>query len=358
VPYLSGSDEHKSKPTQHSVKELQSSGITPNVIVMRVDQPVDESIKRKIALFCNVKQDCVVENLTVETLYEAPIMLERNNFSEVVCRELQLDLPAPNLTEWNEMLQRVKSSTHHVKIGLVGKYVKLHDAYLSVAEALRHAGYENSAIVEIDWIDSEQIDAKNVESKLAGLDGIVLPGGFGVRGVEGMIQTAKYAREHNIPYLGLCLGMQIAVIEYARNIAGLFGANSGEFDENSPHKVIDFMPDQYASIQKGGTMRLGSYPCKVMAGTLLEKCYAQPLIHERHRHRYEFNNDYREKLSDCGMVLSGTSPDGRIIETIELKDHPFYIGVQFHPEFKSRPNRAHPLFKGFIAASLKTRSAE
>ena len=264
VPYLSGSDEHKSKPTQHSVKELQSSGITPNVIVMRVDQPVDESIKRKIALFCNVKQDCVVENLTVETLYEAPIMLERSNFSEVVCRELQLDLPAPNLTEWNEMLQRVKNSTHHVKIGLVGKYVKLHDAYLSVAEALRHAGYENSAIVEIEWIDSELIDAKNVESKLAGLDGIVLPGGFGVRGVEGMIQTAKYAREHNIPYLGLCLGMQIAVIEYARNIAGLFGANSGEFDENSPHKVIDFMPDQYASIQKGGTMRLGSYPCKVL----------------------------------------------------------------------------------------------
>ncbi|MEN6340004.1 MAG: CTP synthase [Clostridiaceae bacterium] len=358
VPYLSGSDEHKSKPTQHSVKELQSSGITPNVIVMRVDQPVDDSIKRKIALFCNVKQDCVIENLTVETLYEAPIMLERNNFSEVVCRELQLDLPTPNLTEWNEMLQRVKNSKHHVKIGLVGKYVKLHDAYLSVAEALRHAGYENSAIVEIDWIDSEQIDAKNVESKLAGLDGIVLPGGFGVRGVEGMIQTAKYAREHNIPYLGLCLGMQIAVIEYARNVAGLFGANSGEFDENSPHKVIDFMPDQFAGIQKGGTMRLGSYPCKVLEGTLLEKCYQQPLIHERHRHRYEFNNDYREKLTSCGMVLSGTSPDGRIIETIELKDHPFFIGVQFHPEFKSRPNRAHPLFKGFIAASLQTKPAE
>ncbi|MEN6594662.1 MAG: CTP synthase [Clostridiaceae bacterium] len=358
VPYLSGSDEHKSKPTQHSVKELQSSGITPNVIVMRVDQPVDDSIKRKIALFCNVKQDCVIENLTVETLYEAPIMLERNNFSEVVCRELQLDLPTPNLTEWNEMLQRVKNSKHHVKIGLVGKYVKLHDAYLSVAEALRHAGYENSAIVEIDWIDSEQIDAKNVESKLAGLDGIVLPGGFGVRGVEGMIQTAKYAREHNIPYLGLCLGMQIAVIEYARNVAGLFGANSGEFDENSPHKVIDFMPDQFAGIQKGGTMRLGSYPCKVLEGTLLEKCYQQPLIHERHRHRYEFNNDYREKLTSCGMVLSGTSPDGRIIETIELKDHPFFIGVQFHPEFKSRPNRAHPLFKGFIAASLKTKPIE
>ena len=353
VPYLSGSDEHKSKPTQHSVKELQSSGITPDVIVIRVDRPVDESFKRKIGLFCNVKPDCVIENLTVETLYEAPVMLERSNFSEVVCRELQLDLPQPNLIEWNEMLERVKNSTHHVKVGLVGKYVKLHDAYLSVAEAMRHAGYENSAVVEIEWIDSETIDAKNVSEKLAGLDGIVLPGGFGVRGVEGMIQTAKFAREKKIPYLGLCLGMQIAVIEYARNVAGLFGANSGEFDENSPHKVIDFMPDQYAGIQMGGTMRLGSYPCKVKEGTLLHRCYQQLLIHERHRHRYEFNNDYRDRLTSVGMALSGTSPDDRIIETIELPDHPFYIGVQFHPEFKSRPNRAHPLFKGFVAAALK-----
>jgi CTP synthase len=353
VPYLSGSDEHKSKPTQHSVKELQSSGITPNVIVMRVDRPVDESIKRKIALFCNVKPDCVIENLTVETLYEAPIMLERNNFSEVVCRELQLDLPQPNMKEWNEMLERAKSCRHHVKIGLVGKYVKLHDAYLSVAEAMRHAGYENSAVVEIEWIDSEAIDQKNVAEKLGGLDGIVLPGGFGVRGVEGMIQTAKYARENGIPYLGLCLGMQIAVIEFARNVAGLFGANSGEFDENSPHKVIDFMPDQYAGIQMGGTMRLGSYPCKVHEDTLLYQCYRQPLIHERHRHRYEFNNDYRDRLTSVGLVLSGTSPDDRIVETVELSDHPFFIGVQFHPEFKSRPNRAHPLFREFIAASLK-----
>ncbi|MEA5048277.1 MAG: CTP synthase [Eubacteriales bacterium] len=353
VPYLSGSDEHKSKPTQHSVKELQSSGITPNVIVMRVDRPVDESIKRKIALFCNVKPDCVIENLTVETLYEAPIMLERNHFSEVVCRELQLDLPQPNMKEWNEMLERAKNCKHHVKIGLVGKYVKLHDAYLSVAEAMRHAGYENSAVVEIEWIDSEAIDQKNVAEKLNGLDGIVLPGGFGVRGVEGMIQTAKYARENKIPYLGLCLGMQIAVIEFARNVAGLFGANSGEFDENSPHKVIDFMPDQYAGIQMGGTMRLGSYPCKVHENTLLYRCYRQPLIHERHRHRYEFSNDYRDRLTSVGLVLSGTSPDDRIVETVELSDHPFFIGVQFHPEFKSRPNRAHPLFREFIAAALK-----
>jgi CTP synthase len=297
----------------------------------------------------------VIENLTVETLYEAPVMLERNNFSEVVCRELQLDLPQPDLKEWNEMLERVRGSKYHVKIGLVGKYVKLHDAYLSVAEAMRHAGYENSAVVDIEWIDSEVIDAKNVAEKLAGLDGIVLPGGFGVRGVEGMIQTAKYARENNIPYLGLCLGMQIAVIEFARNAAGLFGANSGVFDENSPHKVIDFMPDQYATINKGGTMRLGTYPCKVMPGSLLEKCYGQSLIHERHRHRYEFNNDYRDRLSSAGLVLSGVSPDERIVETVELKDHPFYIGVQFHPEFKSRPNRAHPLFKGFVASALKNK---
>jgi CTP synthase len=354
VPYLSGSDEHKSKPTQHSVKELQSSGITPNVIVMRVDQPVDESIKRKIALFCNVKQDCVIENLTVNTLYEAPIMLERNNFSEVVCRELQLDLPVPNLSGWNEMLERVKNCRRHVRIGLVGKYVKLHDAYLSVAEALHHAGYENGAAVDIEWIDSEAIHEKNVSEKLEGLDGIVLPGGFGVRGVEGMIQTAKFAREKKIPYLGLCLGMQVAVIEFACNVAGLLGANSGEFDEASPHKVIDFMPDQYAGMQKGGTMRLGSYPCKIAEDTLLYRCYGQGLIHERHRHRYEFNNDYRDKLTEAGLVLSGTSPDGRIVETVELQGHPFYIGVQFHPEFKSRPNRAHPLFRQFVDAALHT----
>ncbi len=353
VPYLSGSDEYKSKPTQHSVKELQSAGITPNVIVIRVDRPVDESIKRKIALFCNVKQDCVIENLTVETLYEAPIMLERSRFSEVVCRELALSLPAPDMRDWNAMLQRAKNCTKHVKIGLVGKYVRLHDAYLSVAEALHHAGYENGADVEIDWIDSETIDTKNAAEKLGGLDGIVLPGGFGTRGVEGMIQTAKYARENGVPYLGLCLGMQIAVIEFARNVAGMFGANSGEFDENSPYKVIDFMPDQYAGIQKGGTMRLGSYPCKVKEGTLLQRCYGEPLIHERHRHRYEFNNEFRDRLTDAGLVLSGTSPDGRIVETIELDGHPFFIGVQFHPEFKSRPNRAHPLFRELVAASLR-----
>ena len=353
VPYLSGSDEHKSKPTQHSVKELQSSGITPNMIVIRVDRPVDENLKRKIALFCNVKPDCVIENLTVETLYEAPIMLERNNFSEVVCRELQLDLPQPNLKEWNEMLDRVRSSKEHVKIGLVGKYVKLHDAYLSVAEAMRHAGYENSAVVEIEWIDSEAIDAKNVNEKLAGLDGIVLPGGFGVRGVEGMIQTAKYARENKIPYLGLCLGMQMAIVEFARHVLDIRDAHSIELDPQTAHPVIHLMPDQNGVTDIGGTLRLGSYPCILGKDTKAYQLYGTEKIAERHRHRYEVNNDYRAALTAHGMTLSGISPDGRIVEMIELPNHPWFIGTQAHPELKSRPNRPHPLFKGFIGAALE-----
>ncbi len=352
VPYLSGSNEHKSKPTQHSVKELQSMGISPDIIVMRVDEPVDENIVKKIALFCNVKPDCVVENRTIPVLYEAPIMLEQRHFSDVVCRELKLETPPPDLGDWLEMIERIHNRKKRVKIGLVGKYVKLHDAYLSVAEALRHAGYENGAVVDIIWIDSESITEESAPAILGDLNGIILPGGFGVRGVEGMIETARFAREHKVPYLGLCLGMQIAVIEAARHLAGLADANSGEFDENSAHKVIDFMPDQFAEIHKGGTMRLGSYPCKVTPGTLLERCYGASLIHERHRHRYEFNNLYREQLTEAGLTISGTSPDGEIVETVELSGHPFYIGVQFHPEFKSRPNRAHPLFVGFIEAAL------
>ena len=353
VPYLSGSNEHKSKPTQHSVKELQSLGITPDMIVMRVDESVDESIVKKIALFCNVKEDCVIENRTIPVLYEAPLMLEEHHFSDVVCRELQLTTPVPDLREWNEMIARIHSSSRHVKIGLVGKYVKLHDAYLSVAEALRHAGFACGAIVEIEWIESEQITPQSAERLLGALDGVIVPGGFGSRGIEGMIETAHYARTHRLPYLGLCLGMQIATIEFARNAAGLTNANSGEFDELSAYKVIDFMPDQYAGMRKGGTMRLGSYPCKVAPDTLLSRCYGKPLIHERHRHRYEFNNDFRDVLERAGLRISGTSPDGLIVETVELDDHPFYIGVQFHPEFKSRPNRAHPLFLRFIQTALE-----
>ena len=354
VPYLSGSNEHKSKPTQHSVRELQAAGIAPDIIVMRADEHVDEGIRQKIAMFCNVKPDCVIENTTLPILYEAPMMLERNRFSDVVCRELGIDAPAPDLREWEAMLERIRTRTRRVRIGLVGKYVKLHDAYLSVAEALRHAGFETGAVVEIEWIDAEGITPETAERQLGGLQGIILPGGFGTRGIEGMILTAQYARTHNIPYFGLCLGMQIAVIEFARNVAGWADANSGEFDENSAHKVIDYLPDQFPDTLKGGTMRLGSFPCKTAEGTLLNRCYGQALIHERHRHRYEFNNAYRDALTAAGLTISGTSPDGAIVETVELEKHPFYLGVQFHPEFKSRPNRAHPLFVGFVQAALGT----
>ncbi len=357
VPYIAGSGEHKSKPTQHSVKELQSMGISPDIIVMRVNEPVDDSIKKKISLFCNVKYDCVIENLTVPELYEAPIMLEENDFSSIVCRELGMALPAPDMSEWKAMIERIHARSKTVRIGLVGKYVKLHDAYLSVAEALRHAGYETGAKIDIDWIDSETITEENAAEVLGGLNGILIPGGFGVRGIEGKIAAANYARVHNIPYLGLCLGMQIAVIEYARHAAGLTDANSGEFDAMSPYKVIDFMPDQYEEIAKGGTMRLGSYPCKIVPGTVMEKCYGDTLIHERHRHRYEFNNEFRESLENAGLRISGTSPDGRIVETVEVPENDFFVGVQFHPEFKSRPNRAHPLFVEFVRASIRKKNA-
>ena len=352
VPYLSGSEEHKSKPTQHSVKELQGMGINPNIIVLRCDRPLEESIFQKIALFCNVKQDCVIENITVPKLYEAPLMLEKSNFSDVVCRELQIDAPKPDLAEWEEMVDRINGQrTHCVEIGLVGKYVGLHDAYLSVAEALHHAGFYHNVHINIHWIDSEQIRPENVEEILSGLDGIIVPGGVGSRGIEGMILAAQYAREKDIPYFGICLGMQIEVIEFARNVAGIADANSGEFDEQCQHKVIDFMPGQSEDIDKGGTLRLGAYPCEIQPGTKMEQCYQMTSISERHRHRYEFNNDYREKLQECGLVLSGISPDGKLVETVELTDRDFFVGVQYHPEFKSRPNRPHPLFLGFIGAA-------
>jgi CTP synthase len=351
VPYLSGSEEHKSKPTQHSVKELQGMGINPNLIVLRCDEPLEDSIFQKIALFCNVKPDCVIENITLPVLYEAPLMLERSNFSSVVCRQLSLNAPEADLTEWEQMVQRIKNPKRVVRIGLVGKYVKLHDAYLSVAEALRHAGYACSASVDLQWIDADLLTPGSCEEQLRDLDGIILPGGFGSRGIEGMIQAARYAREQRIPYFGICLGMQIAVIEYARNVLGLADANSGEFQADCPHKVIDFMPGQSESVNKGGTLRLGSYPCAVQPGTTLERCYGQGDIHERHRHRYEFNNEYRNALQRAGLTLSGISPDGTLVEAVELSDRPFYVGVQFHPEFKSRPNKPHPLFLGFIRAA-------
>ena len=355
VPYLRGSDEHKSKPTQHSVKELQGMGISPNIIILRCDEPLEEGIFRKISMFCNVKPDCVIENITLPNLYEAPLMLEKANFSAVVCRELGIAAAEPELGEWSAMVERIKHRDKQVRIGLVGKYVQLHDAYLSVAEALRHAGYELNSRIDIEWIDSEGITEQNVEEKLRGLDGIIVPGGFGGRGIEGMILSAQYARERNVPYFGICLGMQVAVIEFARHAAGIADANSGEFDELCRHKVIDFMPGQSEDIDKGGTLRLGAYPCVIAPDSAMYRCYGRERISERHRHRYEFNNDYRERLTSCGLKLSGLSPDGRLVETVELGDRPFFIGVQFHPEFKSRPNKAHPLFLGFIKAALERR---
>ncbi len=353
VPYLHASDEHKSKPTQHSVKELQGMGINPNIIVLRADEPLEESIFKKISLFCNVKPDCVIENITLPNLYEAPLMLEKSNFSSVVCRELGIEAQEADLSEWTAMVESIKTRNECVNIGLVGKYVGLHDAYLSVAEALRHAGYFHNTKVNINWIDSEELNENTIEEKLSFLDGILVPGGFGSRGIEGMILAAKYAREHHLPYFGICLGMQIAVIEYARDVAGIKDANSGEFDEICANKVIDFMPGQSDDIDKGGTLRLGAYPCIITEGTTMERCYGAKEISERHRHRYEYNNDYREVLTNAGLTIGGMSPDGNLVETVELTNEDFYLGVQFHPEFKSRPNRPHPLFKGFIGAALK-----
>ena len=353
VPFLSGSGEHKSKPTQHSVKELQGMGINPNIIVLRCDEEIEEPIFKKISLFCNVKEDCVIENITLPCLYEAPLMLEAANFSSVVCRELGIEVPEPDLEEWTDMVRRIKAREKETHIGLVGKYVQLHDAYLSVAEALEHAGYALDTHVIIHWIDSENLTEENYKDILSDLDGIIVPGGFGGRGIEGMILAAKFARENMVPYFGICLGMQIAVIEFARNAVGIPDAHSGEFDELCKNKVIDFMPGQSADIDKGGTLRLGAYPCVIQPGTTMERCYGTHEISERHRHRYEFNNDYRQRLQDAGLTLSGISPDGRLVETVELSDRPFFVGVQYHPEFKSRPNKAHPLFRGFIEASMK-----
>ena len=338
VPFLHGSNEHKTKPTQHSVKELQGMGIHPDIIVLRSDEPIeDPSVFRKVAMFCNMQPECVIENRTLDVLYECPLMLEEQNFSGIVCKRLQLDAPEPDLSGWKNMVKSAKSLEKSVTVALVGKYVQLHDAYLSVIEALKHAGYACSAEIFRD------------------VDGILVPGGFGSRGIEGKILAARYAREHQIPYLGLCLGMQIAVIEFARHVANLAGANSREFDENAPYKVIDFMPGQNDEIDKGGTLRLGAYPCVIRPGSRMKECYQTDEISERHRHRYEFNNEYRTVLENAGLVISGESPDGNLVETVELKDHPFFVGVQYHPEFKSRPNKPHPLFKGFVAAAVNSR---
>ena len=351
VPYISGSCEFKSKPTQHSVKELQGMGIVPDIIVARVDAPLPDDIKKKIAMFCNVESDCVIENRTLPLLYEAPAMLEGENLSSIVCRKLGISPREIDLSDWNAMLRRAKSCDKKVRIALVGKYVQLHDAYLSVAEALTHAGFENGAKVEIDWVDSEELTPESAPRALQGADGILVPGGFGGRGIEGKIAAAKYARENDVPYLGICLGMQTAVIEFARDVLNIPDADSSEFSPAGAHSVIDIMPDQLG-VKLGGTMRLGAYPCKVREGTKLFAAYGEALISERHRHRFEFNNDYRAAFEGAGMVLSGTSPDGRLVEAVEIPRNRFFVGVQFHPEFKSRPNAPHPLFRAFVRAAL------
>ena len=352
VPYLESSHEHKSKPTQHSVKELQSFGIFPDIIVARANIPLEKSILKKIAMFCNVKEDCVIQNLTLPVLYEAPLMLEDAGLAKIALRELHLDENMPvDLTEWKNMVTRITGCERKVKIALVGKYVQLHDSYLSVAEALRHGGWENGVNVEIEWVDSETLTEDTIEKALKGVRGIIIPGGFGNRGIEGMVLAAKYARENHIPYFGICLGMQIAAIEFARDILHWEDANSGEFDENSTHRGIDLRPDQQGNLPKGGTMRLGAYPCAVKEGTTLFNAYGAKLISERHRHRYEFNNDYRKDFEQQGIVFSGTAPDNHLVEAMELPGHAFFVGVQFHPEFKSRPNKAHPLFREFLKAA-------
>ena len=352
VPYIKSSGEHKSKPTQHSVKQLQSLGIMPNIIVTRSEEPIDDSIKQKISLFCNVKKDCVIENKTIDILYEVPIMLENQGFCEIVCRELNIKSDKSDLSDWEEMLERVKNIDKTVTIGLVGKYIKLHDAYLSVVEALSHAGYENGANIKIKWIDAETVTYESANKILSDCDGILIPGGFGDRGIEGMVCAANYARINNIPYLGICLGMQIAVIEFARNVLKMKNANSTEFDKFTSYPVIDLMIDQYGNIPLGGTMRLGAYPCKIKPNTMMELSYGKLNISERHRHRYEFNNKYKEKFIYKGMIIGGTSPDEQLVEAVEISNNDFFVGVQYHPEFKSRPNRANPIIKGFIKATV------
>lgn len=353
VPWLSGSNEHKSKPTQHSVKELQSLGISPDIIVCRVDHPLEQSIKDKISLFCNVGKDCVIENDTMDCLYEAPLMLHKYGLDDVVCRKLQIENNEPDIKSWETMVNNIGKLSKTTKIAIVGKYVALHDAYLSVREALLHGGYANDATVEIAWIDSEKITEDNAEEMLCGLDGILVPGGFGDRGVEGKVIACRYAREHDIPYLGICLGMQVAAIEFARNVCGLEDANSGEFNPGGKHLVIDLMEEQMAVHRKGGTMRLGAYPCKIAPNTKLRQAYKEEQISERHRHRFEFNNQFKEQMESAGLTISGTSPDGAIVEAVEVTNNRFHVGVQFHPEFKSRPNKPHPLFAEFIKASLQ-----
>lgn len=355
IPYISASGELKTKPTQASVKDLQGMGIQPDIIVCRSEYALEDSLKDKIALFCNVPSSHVLQNLDVEYLYEAPLAMEKENLATVACECLKLDCKEPDLTDWSNMVNNLKNPDKEVKVALVGKYVQLHDAYLSVVEALNHGGIANKATVDITWIDSERLNDENAKEILGEVDGIIVPGGFGDRGINGMISAAKYARENKVPYLGICLGMQIAIIEFARNICGLDNAHSSEIEPTTPYPVIDLMADQHDVLNIGGTLRLGSYPCILDEGTQAYKLYGSESISERHRHRYEVNNKYRELFTEKGLLLCGKSPDGRIVEMIENENHPWFLATQAHPELKSRPNKPHPLFRGFIEASIKNK---
>lgn len=354
VPYLAASDELKSKPTQHSVKEMLSIGINPDIIVCRTEHPLTDEIKHKISLFCNVDPECVIENNNCDILYAVPIMLHQQHMDDVVIRKLGIDCPgAPDLTDWQEMLDALRHPVQTVKIGLVGKYVELHDSYISVNEALKHGGIATHSAVDIHWIDSETLEGDDVDldAILGDMDGILVPGGFGSRGIEGKINACRYARTHGVPYLGICLGMQIAIIEFARDVLGMADANSAEIDPSTTHPVIDILPEQKDVTDMGGTMRLGQYPCTLNPESKAYSLYGASMIYERHRHRYEVNNDYRPDLLNGGMIFAGTSPDNHIVEMVEIPDHPWFVAGQFHPEFMSRPNRPHPLFRGFVTAA-------
>lgn len=358
IPYLKASGEMKTKPTQTSVKALQSMGIWPDILVLRSDYPVDEGMREKIALFCNVKKEHVLQNLDAPSLYEVPLMMEKENLAQAVCECLNIPCPEPDLTDWCSMIESLNGSDSEVNIAIVGKYIALHDAYLSVAEALKHGGIANKTTVNISWIDSETITRANVSEQLKDIDGIVVPGGFGQRGIEGKIAAIEYARKEKIPFLGICLGMQLAIVEYAKNVVGIQDAASIEFEPETGNPVIALMPEQEGVTNLGGTLRLGSYPCVLKDNTLAKRLYGKDTITERHRHRYEVNNDYRAVLSEYGLIFSGLSPDGRIAEMIELENHPYFIATQAHPEFKSRPNRSHPLFSGIVEAAKKHRNNE
>ncbi|MGN7285733.1 CTP synthase [Shouchella rhizosphaerae] len=352
IPYLKAAGEMKSKPTQHSVKELRSLGIQPNVIVVRTERKVPQDMKDKIALFCDIKKEAVIEAWDADTLYQVPLDLQAQNLDQIVCDHLQLNCPEANMTEWKELVNRVSHLSEKVRIAIVGKYVELQDAYLSVAEALRHAGYHVDADIDIDWVYAEQVNDENVDELLNIADGILVPGGFGDRGIEGKITAIRYARENKVPFLGICLGMQLASVEFARTVLGLKGANSAEINPQTPYPIIDLLPEQKDVEDLGGTLRLGLYPCKLQEGTAARAAYGEEVVYERHRHRYEFNNEYREQMEKAGFVFSGTSPDGRLVEVIEVTDHPFFVASQFHPEFVSRPTRPQPLFREFVRNAL------